>query len=1182
MASTHIARISAGGIANRAIGHSLYGFCKTSGSDISKIVNTYKGSSTAIDSNWVSGDLFNGLTIKVRFQSSNTASGATPTLNVNGTGPKPFFRYGTVPIGNTPETSWYPNEIITITYDTTLVTGGCWIMSEGSSKIKITNTDTFDRVKLSQGPMKAATNLLPNNICVAMSEQGYFPLNSGNSFDITYPIVYTYSSVNIGNNLNNVYIIVAGSISATQTITLIPKKPVYIKGSLRGTVFTPVSEAPLTQDIPDYEDGYQYMYLGHSYSSVGIYLLSDHPIYEYTNGIFGLYSNAPSFEQKNEAFFTRELSGDNIFFDDGANNIPVKSLKINIDPIQNLHGQIEPFCDNGEGKNLCPRLKTEQKNGLTLSRRTSDNRFILNGYPIKTDQTIGDVVFTLPAGTYGFKGGASTSFILRLQNLDTSQIRDLKTSSEQSTFTLLRETNFKISIYIKDKTNVSNLTFSPIIYSSGDGTYEINKNNICPIYQYNEINIINSSKNLIDEVTYTTGKRINENGSLSNDINYQYTDYIPVNSGETYSFYGICQYAGLLRVHQYNNNQQWLRQIYESQSKSKFYLNNKYLESFTISNDAAYIRLSFPIKTNNIIFAIGNKYNFTLPEEDKIYGGILDVNSGKIKVTWTGFSLTGQEDWQVVNYDDIEQYFLNLYEGNGNYFSEDSTKQICTHLPFGYQGDIGFADGFCLLYQSHIDVTKCIMYISSANTLVKHKAYLREQYSKGTPVTIVYALKEPIEYYVGSQKINTFLGQNYIHTNNGNIQLVYRVNTDDEIDSTLSISKKAADAKITGDKIRSLYIEDQVYVGEEEIISFSDGADNVPIKELTVGIAPKLDSNNHLVGINNIEVTHFKQNKNLYNTPIVSYSKDGIMLYVHEDDKTITLNGTATTNTFFSFQDQPLKAGTYILNGCPAGGSVSKYMMRIYKVDNTLIATDYGNGAEFTLNTDTRIILRIQVYRNITINKVFKPMIRLATDEDSTYEPYHQNNKTYNIDFSDKVGTIYSGNLNVTSGELTVDSAIVDMGSFTWRKETQLDNGTYYTSSPQNSKPTCPEGDINALCEAYDLWEVTSYDDVQPDNTFYLNSSETFSYSIIVRDTAVANANELKQKLDGKMLLYTLTDPITYQLDPIEITTFLGENNIQTSIGLVKMIYRADTKLYIDKRINELYSIINNNTSGPQ
>jgi hypothetical protein len=106
MASSHIARVTAGGVSDRRIAHSLYGYCTTAANTAAKTVSLYTGSGTTADGTWAAADLFPGLTIKVKIQYTNTAS--SPTLNVNGSGAKPIYRYGSVSVGTGTVDSWMP------------------------------------------------------------------------------------------------------------------------------------------------------------------------------------------------------------------------------------------------------------------------------------------------------------------------------------------------------------------------------------------------------------------------------------------------------------------------------------------------------------------------------------------------------------------------------------------------------------------------------------------------------------------------------------------------------------------------------------------------------------------------------------------------------------------------------------------------------------------------------------------------------------------------------------------------------------------------------------------------------------------------------------------------------------------------------------------------------------------
>lgn len=105
--------------------------------------------------------------------------------------------------------------------------------------------------------------------------------------------------------------------------------------------------------------------------------------------------------------------------------------------------------------------------------------------------------------------------------------------------------------------------------------------------------------------------------------------------------------------------------------------------------------------------------------------------------------------------------------------------------------------------------------------------------------------------------------------------------------------------------------------------------------------------------------------------------------------------------------DMILDEGTYILSGCPAGGSANTYCLELF-TNAGVLATDVGTGAEFTVvsNTTTeisydlrcahkvRVGARIVIGPNQTLSEpiTFKPMIKLASDTDRTFVPYSRTN----------------------------------------------------------------------------------------------------------------------------------------------------------------------------------------------
>ena len=312
--------------------------------------------------------------------------------------------------------------------------------------------------------------------------------------------------------------------------------------------------------------------------------------------------------------------------------------------------------------------------------------------------------------------------------------------------------------------------------------------------------------------------------------------------------------------------------------------------------------------------------------------------------------------------------------------------------------------------------------------------------------------------------------------------------------------------------------------------------------------------------------------KNLLQNNGSSEVINGITFTVH-DDGTVTANGTASAEADFIIKSGlSLKAGSYVLSGCPTGGSVSTY--RIFA---TNIGSDTGSSFAFTFNTTTSTSIRINIKSGTTItNLLFKPMICLSSVQNPTdYEPYSnicpitghtetnvvvspttdaQDGTTYPITFPTEAGTVYGGYVDVTRGKLVVDRASADMGQLSWTQYPQNAN-VYYTAGLQLKKT----GVDNFISEAF------TYSN-QPAASLPVGKMRGLSNSKTVYVALdVTSVEDFRTAVDGLKIIYELNTPITYQLTPQQITTLLGINNVWADTGDVEVEYRADTKLYIEQ-----------------
>lgn len=151
--------------------------------------------------------------------------------------------------------------------------------------------------------------------------------------------------------------------------------------------------------------------------------------------------------------------------------------------------------------------------------------------------------------------------------------------------------------------------------------------------------------------------------------------------------------------------------------------------------------------------------------------------------------------------------------------------------------------------------------------------------------------------------------------------------------------------------------------------------------------------------------------KNLNSFPYYNDSRTiADIVWTVNADGSLSATGTASSNSSFSCHSRNvatnklvLPNGKYIVNGCPEGGSDDTWSIIIARtyngVSDTICINTVGD-TEFTLNGDdystdevqVQLLCRIMSGKQVS-GLVFKPMIRLASVESDTWEPYANTNK---------------------------------------------------------------------------------------------------------------------------------------------------------------------------------------------
>ena len=163
----------------------------------------------------------------------------------------------------------------------------------------------------------------------------------------------------------------------------------------------------------------------------------------------------------------------------------------------------------------------------------------------------------------------------------------------------------------------------------------------------------------------------------------------------------------------------------------------------------------------------------------------------------------------------------------------------------------------------------------------------------------------------------------------------------------------------------------------------------------------------------------------------------------------------------------------------------------------------------------------------------------------TSYEPYQ--GESYDIDFPQSAGTVYGGTIDMLDWTLTVDMAMVDLGTLNWQYRGDIGTGIFSSRSITDYRYAA--NNCEAVCANYEYIGITGgVTGVKIGDklmAFYSRSDDSSSNRLIyVRDTAYTDAASFKSAMSGVQLVYELATPQTYQLTPETIRTLRGLNNV--------------------------------------
>lgn len=364
------------------------------------------------------------------------------------------------------------------------------------------------------------------------------------------------------------------------------------------------------------------------------------------------------------------------------------------------------------------------------------------------------------------------------------------------------------------------------------------------------------------------------------------------------------------------------------------------------------------------------------------------------------------------------------------------------------------------------------------------------------------------------------------------------------------------------------------------IVSFADGADNVPVKNLTIAIElaqsgsgdPSPNNIRPISGWSSANVTKCGANLFPYKN-IDTQTKNGVTFTIEKSDGIITnihMKGTATeafsliinasSDDYWALPKGEYKM--YIGGDRPSTSSLFDINVRKRGETKDIVAS--SGITTITLTEQTLFSSAyIWIYSGAVLDhNVIPVIVRDGTDTSIKYSLIQRQSIAIGLG-----QTVYGGILNAIAGKLTVDRIAFNLSELNW----YYDGDNIFAVNMQ-SFPIKFMG--RGACSHYKVIQTSSWRDIG-NMQMSVTNSQAAPLLRIHNDDAGTDAQVFKQSLVGVEFVCETPSPITYNLTPSEVKTLLAQNSIWADCGDTTVEYRADTKLYIDKKIAALAAAMN-------
>jgi len=441
---------------------------------------------------------------------------------------------------------------------------------------------------------------------------------------------------------------------------------------------------------------------------------------------------------------------------------------------------------------------------------------------------------------------------------------------------------------------------------------------------------------------------------------------------------------------------------------------------------------------------------------------------------------------------------------------------------------------------------------------------------------------------------NTSIGEDVTITSIiANMQINIDLNTNkiDEIDGIItSVLENDATFSSAIDELYTLQEENSNLVitktASGNIVSFSDGGDNIPVKDLIIDINPVQDLHGYA------NPWPAGGGKNLLPCTLENGSQNGITWTVGSDGVIVVSGSSSSGVVEKEIGRVTLESGSYKMNGGTYPTNDLRMQLKLASGGSVIASSYNNNDAAFSVSeTGEYVVTMVAAPITISGTETIKPMIRFASVTDATFAPYSNicpitgwtgmnvvvsptttasDGTTYPISWQSTAGTVYGGTLDVTTGVLTVDRVIDSYNGS--QSENWYETAGYVNRFGLNNAATySPSGNYQNFIANYlvsTAWGAAKYTfGLRTDGALFLMLDNSATQMTLDEFKAYLTANPLS-------ICYELATPVTYQLTPNEVKTLLGNNVIWADCGPTVVEYRADSGLFIANETTAIRSCI--------